>query len=107
MDDCRGTCYVFGHFVENTAMNYLSYYIKAEWSIDSLKLPISNLSQAVVQNIFSLLRGLGRVSNNVHNRHELSIAASCGAYVGQLAWPEGRDDCADAVDSCVSVRSIA
>jgi hypothetical protein len=82
MEDCRGTCYVFGHVVEDAITNYIRNHIKNLENIDLLKLPVANFSQTVMHNIGPLLRRLGRVSNNVHNGHELSIAAGNGAYVG-------------------------
>lgn len=81
MDDCRGTCYVFGHSMEDTAMYCHRYCIEAEGSVDSLKFPIANLTQAMVHNIVPFLSGLGRVSNNVYNGNELSVTASYGAHV--------------------------
>jgi len=110
MDDCGVTCYVFRHFVENTANFGQSHCIETEGGnrgIDSLEFPVANLSQAMMHNIVSVLCGLGRISDNMHNGHKLGVAAGDGAYVGQLAWSEGRHDGTDAIDSCVSVSSIA
>ena len=106
MNDCRSACYMLGHFVEDAELLRLSF-CKSMCDIDSLKLPITNLSQAMVQDIVSLLCRLSWVSDNMHNRHEFGIAAGDGTNVGEFAWTKSCHDGTDAVNSSISVCSIA
>jgi len=97
MNDCRSACYMLGHFVEDAELLRLSF-CKSMCDIDSLKLPITNLSQAMVQDIVSLLCRLSWVSDNMHNRHEFGIAAGDGTMLESSPGPKVVTDGTDAVN---------
>jgi hypothetical protein len=97
---------MLGHFVEDAELLRLSF-CKSVCDIDSLKLPITNLSQAMVHDIVSLLCRLSWVSGNMHNGYEFGIAAGDGTNVGEFARTKSCHDGTDAANSSISVRSIA
>jgi hypothetical protein len=97
---------MLGHFVEDAELLRLSF-CNSVCDIDLLKLPITNLPQAMVHDIISLLCRFGWVSDNMHNGHEFGIAAGDGTHVGEFARTKSCHNSTDAVNSSISVCSIA